>query len=80
MIASSEALQKIFCIRYPVQFQGGQVHKVKVLIDSGSMVNAMTPAYVTQLDLTIQKTNIGAQKIDDSLLETYDMASASFLL
>ncbi len=40
----------------------------------------MTPAYRTKLGLTTQRTSIGAQKIDDSLLKTYDIVSASFLL
>ena len=31
-----------------------------VLIDSGSEVNAMTPAYTKQLGLRVQKTGIGA--------------------
>ncbi len=40
----------------------------------------MTPAYVVKLDLTTQKTSVGAQKIDGSPLETYGMASARFSL
>lgn len=40
----------------------------------------MTPAYIVKLDLTTQKTNVGAQKIDDSLLKTYDIVLARFLL
>ncbi len=78
MTASSEALKRIPCIWYPVQFQRNQ--NVKALIDSGSEVNAMTPAYAAELGLTTRKTSVGAQKIDASLLKTYSMASASFLL
>lgn len=40
----------------------------------------MILAYVAKLDLTTQKTSIGAQKIDGLTLRTYDMALASFLL
>ncbi len=40
----------------------------------------MTPAYTVKLGLTIQKTSIGAQKIDGLSLETYSMTSASFSL
>lgn len=40
----------------------------------------MTLIYTTKLDLTIQKTNIGAQKIHGLLLEIYGMASVRFLL
>ncbi len=78
MTASSEALQRVPYIRYPVQFQGS--HNVKALIDSGSEVNMMTPAYAAELGLTTRKSSVGAQKIDGSSLETYGMASASFSL
>ncbi len=40
----------------------------------------MIPAYATKLGLTAQKTSVGAQKINGSLLETYGMVSASFSL
>ncbi len=40
----------------------------------------MTSAYAAKLGLTARKTSVGAQKIDGSPLETYGMASASFLL
>ncbi len=40
----------------------------------------MTPAYTVELGLTAWKTSVGAQKIDGLPLETYGMASASFLL
>ncbi len=66
---------------YPIQFQKeGQLEKVRALIDSGSKVNAMTPAFVARLGLITRVTNVGAKKIDGSPLETYGMASAEFLL
>ncbi len=65
--ASIGLLQHVPCIWYPVQFQEDQL-KVKVLIDSDSEVNAMTPAYTKKLGLTTRKTSIRAQKIDDSPL------------
>ncbi len=77
MEASIGPLQRIPCIRYPVQFQEDQP-EVKALIDSGSEVNAMIPAYAKKLGLTTRKTSVGAQKIDDSPLKTYGMASARF--
>lgn len=40
----------------------------------------MILAYIVMLGLTTQKTSDGAQKIDDSPLKTYGMASAKFLL
>ncbi len=86
MIASSEAdasaqapkaLQRVSYIWYPVQFQNNEV---QALIDSGSKVNAMTPAYAIKLDRTAWKTSVWAQKIDGSPLETYGMVTASFSL
>ncbi len=40
----------------------------------------MTPDYAKKLGFTTQKTSVGAQKINGSLLETYGMALASFSL
>ncbi len=79
--ASSEAgiglLQCMPCIRYAVQFQN---NKIQALIDSGSEVNTMTPAYATKLGLTIRKISVKAQMIDGLPLKTYGMVSARFLL
>ena len=66
---SSEVLERVLCIWYPVQFQEGQT-KVQALIYSGSEVNAMTPAYAAQLGFTSHKTSAGVQKIDGSPPET----------
>ena len=38
----------------------------------------MTPAYASRLGLRVQRTNIGAQKIDGSTLKTFGMVLASF--
>ena len=38
----------------------------------------MTPAYAKKLGLRTRKTDIGAQKIDGSLLKTYEMVIAAF--
>ncbi len=43
-------------IRYPVQFQAQQV---KALIDSGSEVNAITPAFAAKLGFSTQPTGVG---------------------
>ena len=53
---------------------------MQALIDSGSEVNAMTPAYASKLGLTIRKTDVGAQKIDGSHLATHGMVIAGFRL
>ena len=72
-----EALDYVPCIYYPVQFKKNTV-KVQALIDSGSEVNAMAPAYAKKLSLWVRKTDVGAQKIDGSTLETYGMVIAGF--
>ena len=48
------------------------------MIDSDSEVNAMTPAYAAKLGLGVQKTDIGAQKINGSILDTFKMILADF--
>ena len=70
-------LDHVPCIYYPVCFRKDQ-DKVLALIDSGSEVNAMTFAYASKLGLTVRLTNVGAQKVDGSTLETFGMVLASF--
>ena len=48
------------------------------MLDSGSKVNAMSPAYTKRLGLKTWKTNVGAQKIDASALEIFGMVIADF--
>ena len=69
------ALQRVSYIHYPIQFKK---KKVQALIDSGSEINAMTLAYGLKLGLWVYCTNVGAQKIDDSTLETFNMVLVSF--
>ena len=38
----------------------------------------MSPAYVERLGLKTRKTNIGTQKIDNSILKTYGIVIADF--
>ena len=76
-------LKRVPCIHYPVRFQEdsgqeGQQQQVRALLDSGSEVNAMSPAYAERLGLKTWKTNVGAQKIDGSALETFGMVIAGF--
>ena len=40
----------------------------------------MIPAYAAKLGLAIRKTNVGAQKMDESALVTYEMVIAGFSL
>ena len=70
-------LDRVFCIYYPKQFRKDK-EAIRGLINLGNEVNTMTPAYTKKLGLWTQKTNIRAQKIDKSLLETYEMVIAAF--
>ena len=53
---------------------------MQALIDSSSNVNVMNSAYAKKLDFRVRQTNVGAQKIDRSHLETFEMVITSFLL
>ena len=66
------------CIHYPVQFQKDNRIIIQAIINLGSEVNMMTPAYAKQLGLRTWKTNAEAQKIDGSSLDTFEMVIASF--
>ena len=70
-------LKGIPCIHYPFQFQEGQ-EQVRSLLNSGSEVNAMNLALIQKLGLHIQKTNVGAQKIDGSFFEIFGMVITDF--
>ena len=75
---SGKEIVRIFCIYYPVWFQGGQrqENQIKVLLDSGSKINAMNLVFTQKLGFYIQKTNVKAQKIDSSALEIFEMIIA----
>lgn len=71
-----KVLQQVPYIQYPVQFQ--DEHKFRALINSGSEVNAMTPAYAANLGLFIRSIDIVAQIIDGLALITYVMITIGF--
>ena len=75
--AQEVILDRIPCIHYPVQF-GKDKEVIRTLIDSDSKDNAMTLAYASKLGFWVQKTYVGAQKIDSSSLWTFRMVIASF--
>ena len=81
--ASREALKvrvpdKVPCICYFVQFRKDKGKDVLALLKSESEVNAITPAYTAHLGLKVRVTDLGVQKIDGSLLATYNMVIAAF--
>ena len=71
-------LDKVPCIYYLVQFRKDKSKDVLALLDSGSEVNAMIPAYAAHLGLKVRVTDVGAQKIDRSSLAIYNMVIAAF--
>ena len=48
------------------------------MLNSGNKVKTISPGYAKKLGLKVWKTNIGAQKIDGSTLETFEMVIADF--
>ena len=76
--ARKEALERVPCIHYPVQFKDTDRAPVQALIDSGSEVNAIHLSFVKQLGLSIRPTDVGAQKIDGTTLDTHGMVLAAF--
>ena len=74
-----EDLEHILIIYYLVQFKKNSSKvKVQTLIDSKSEVNAIHLTFAKQLGLPIRLTDVGAQKIDGTMLDTYKMIVAAF--
>ena len=70
-------LNWVFCVHYPVQFRKDK-ETIWALINFANEVNVMTPAYAKKLSLRTQKTDIGAQKIDGSSLDTFGIVITGF--
>ena len=70
-------LAQIPCIWYPITFRKKSM-PVSALLDSGSKVNAIYPTFARELGLLIKTTDIGAQKIDSTILDTFGMVVAAF--
>ena len=75
--AQEVILDRVPYIHYPIQFQK-EKEVIMALINSDSKVNTMTPAYTFKLGIQVWKTNVGAQKIDSSLLWTFGIVIAGF--
>ena len=73
------ALEHVFYIHYPVQFKkdANETH-VQALIDSKNEVNAIHLIFVKELGLTIRPTDVGAQKMNNTTLNTYEIVVAAF--
>ena len=70
-------LARVPCIQYSVIFRKKSV-SMSALLDSGSEVNAIHPTLARELGLPIRPTDVGAQKIDGTLLDTFGMVVAAF--
>lgn len=68
-------LQWFPCIHYLIQFD--QL-LVEAFINSSSEVHAVQPSFGKKLGIRICKTDVSAQKIDSSRLETFGMVIALF--
>lgn len=58
------ALAWVSYIHYPLHFQKNSENEICALVNSGSKVNAITPAYLSKLGLQIRQIDVKAQKID----------------
>ena len=84
ILINVKELEQVMCIQYPITFPGGvtqdgsALDPVSAFFDSNSEVNAMHLVFAERLSLVMQTTNVGAQKIDGTTLETYGMMVAAF--
>lgn len=72
------ALAKILYIYYPFCLQKDNKNRLQVVIDSGSKINTMTPVHVLKLGVKFCHTNVEAQKINDSIFNTFRIVLANF--
>ena len=86
ILVSVKELEQVTYIRYLIDFlddvsqDGSALHLVSTLLDLGSEVNAMHPIFAEKLGFVVQTTNIGAHKIDGTILKTYKIVVAAISL
>lgn len=68
-------LKRVSCIYYPIQFKKD---KIKALINSDNEVNIIIPTYKAKLGFKVRRIDVKAEKIDDSILKTFEIILASF--
>ena len=66
-------------IRYPITFWKKSL-SVSALLELGSKVNAIYSTFVKKLGFFIRPTDIRAQKIDGTTLDTFGIIVAAFLV
>lgn len=78
--ANKEAiLEHISYIQYLVGFRKDKVD-LQALLNLDSKINTINPAYAKKLRLQVRPTNVEAQKIDGSYLNTFERIIVGFLL
>ena len=70
-------LAKVLCIRYSITFWKKSV-SISALLDSGSKVNAIHPSLARKPELPVRLMDVGAQKIDGTMLDTFGMVVTAF--
>ena len=71
-------LECLPCIHYPIQFKDSNKTPLQALIDSKSEVNAIHLSFARQLGLCIKPSDVRAQKIDGTTLDTHEIVIATF--
>ena len=70
-------LVQIPCIRYSINMKK---KSVSVLFDLGSEINAIHLTFDKELGFSIRPIDVGAQNIDGTTLDTYEMVVAAFMV
>ena len=70
-------LAQVPCIWYPIISRKKSV-SVSALLDLGNKVNAIYPTLAQELGLSIRPTDVGAQKIDGTMLDIFGMVVTAF--
>ena len=65
------------CIWYPITFCKNSM-PMSALLDSGSEVNAIYPIFARELGLPIRTTDVGTQKIDSTMRDTFEIVVVAF--
>ena len=70
-------LVQVSYIQYPIIFRKKSL-SISALLDSGSKVNAIYPTFAWELKLSIRPTDVGVQKIDGTMLDSFEMVVTAF--
>ncbi len=73
---TEEKLEWVPYIQYSITFK----NQNEALLNSESEVNAMSQVFAYEFNLKIWKNNVGAWKIDGTILKTYRMIVSTFFV